>query len=76
MITKEDAVLEGHVYIYESSGREYEVISSNSRMKLPDGTWTDSIVYVPICSNIINMFVRTVDNFKENFVEKDITIEL
>lgn len=69
-------ILEGHVYIHESSGREYEVVSANSRMKLPDGTWIDSVVYAPLYSNTFNMFTRSVESFKNSFIEKDITIEL
>lgn len=64
----------GHPYRHIKSGRLYQVLDCG-KMKVND-KWSICIIYRPLYANPITTFVRTLDDFKENFNEADNEIEL
>lgn len=74
MIAAEDDIYIQHLYVYDKTGKSYVVLDCG-KMKTND-RWEICVIYKSLYTNPITTFVRSIDDFKQNFSEYDNNVEL
>lgn len=56
------------MWIHKKTGKQYEVVSENAKMKLPSGEWIECVIYKPLYENEVELFSREKKAFYEAFL--------
>ena len=57
------------MWIHKKTGKQYEVVSENAKMKNPTtNEWVECVIYKPLYKNEVELFSREKKSFYEEFL--------